>query len=217
MTSAATSSSAAVDPDADPNPIIAFLSNSTSDDSTSLSISLGVDSNDTTAIPSNISSSAGPAITASTASGNKQVFAHFMVGIVSTYVQSDWVADMTLAKSKGITGFALNIGVDSYSQAQLDLAYSAAQVVGFNVFISFDFNWWAVSDVSGVATMLSRYASLPAQLLVDGRPFVSSFIGDGFDWAAAASQVGRELYAVPYWAPTLENANNPGLSGLFSW
>jgi len=118
---------------------------------------------------------------------------------------------------KGITGFALNIGVDPYTQAQLDLSYAAAQAIQFDVFISFDFNWYQVSDVSGVATMLKRYAGMPAQLLVDGKPFVSSFIGDGFDWTAVASQVGRELYAVPYWAPTQENANNAGLSGVFSW
>lgn len=124
---------------------------------------------------------------------------------------------MTLAKSKGITGFALNIGVDPYTEAQLDLGYAAAQKVGFEVFISFDFNWYKVSDVSGVANMLKRYASYPAQFMVDGKPFVSTFIGDGFDWVAVAKQVGRELYAVPYWTPTQDNANNEGLSGLFSW
>jgi len=53
---------------------------------------------------------------------------------------------MNLAKSKGITGFALNIGVDPYSQDQLDLAYSAAAQVGFDVFISFDFNWYTTSN-----------------------------------------------------------------------
>lgn len=41
----------------------------------------------------------------------KHVVAHFMIGIVSTYKQSDWEADIRLAKSKGITGFACNIGV----------------------------------------------------------------------------------------------------------
>jgi uncharacterized membrane protein len=32
------------------------------------------------------------------------------VGIVASYVQSDWEADMNLAKAIGIDGFALNIG-----------------------------------------------------------------------------------------------------------
>jgi glucan endo-1,3-alpha-glucosidase len=140
-----------------------------------------------------------------------------MVGIVSTYALPDWISDMTLAKSKGITGFALNIGVDPYTQTQLDLAYSAAATVGFDVFISFDFNWYHTSDTQGVADMLKRYVGDEAQLLVDGKPFVSTFIGDGFDWSAVAGLVGRELYAMPYWGATAANAANTGLSGLFSW
>jgi glucan endo-1,3-alpha-glucosidase len=140
-----------------------------------------------------------------------------MVGIVSTYGSNDWINDMTLAKSKGITGFALNIGVDPYTQAQLDLAYAAAATVGFDVFISLDFNWYQVGDTSGVATILKRYIDQPAQLRIDGKPFVSTFIGDGFDWQGVAGMVGEELYAMPYWAASADNAGNQGLAGLFSW
>ena len=140
-----------------------------------------------------------------------------MIGIVSTYQLQDHINDQTLAKQKGIDGFALNIGTDSYSQAQLDLAYQAAQSVGFLCFISFDFNWWSISDTSGVATMLQRYVDNPAQLMVEGKPFVSSFIGDGFDWAGAATQIGKPLYAVPYWQASQANAENAGVAGSFSW
>lgn len=152
-----------------------------------------------------------------TASGDKKVFAHFMVGIVSTYAVGDWESDMQLAKSKGIDGFALNIGVDSYSQEQLDLAYQAGASVGFDLFISFDFNWYTIANVSGVANMLKRYKDQSAQFRVDDKPFVSTFIGDGFDWSSVATEVGEELYAVPFWQPTADNANNAGLAGLFSW
>ena len=203
---------------ADSNPITSFLSSSAD----GISLSLSLDGTDTSsasgAIPSTPTSTcASPGPTSTAAANGKHVFAHFMVGIVSTYAAADWEADMTLAKSKGITGFALNIGTDSYTQTQLDLAYAAAAKVGFGVFISFDFNWYHISDVSGVAQMLSRYAKESAQVTVDGKPFVSTFIGDGFDWAAVAKQVGMELYAVPYWAPTQANADNDALRGLFSW
>lgn len=160
--------------------------------------------------------SSAPASTLTT-SGDKKVFAHFMVGIVSTYAISDWESDMQLAKSKGIDGFALNIGVDWYSQEQLDLAYQAGASVGFDLFISFDFNWYTVANVSGVAEMLKRYKDQSAQFRVDNKPFVSTFIGDGFDWSSVATEVGEELYAVPFWQPSADNANNAGLSGLFSW
>lgn len=61
-----------------------------------------------------------------------------MVGVVSSYVQSDWEKDMSLAKAYGIDGFALNIGTDPYTDLQLSNAYAAAQATGFLVFISFD-------------------------------------------------------------------------------
>jgi glucan endo-1,3-alpha-glucosidase len=138
-----------------------------------------------------------------------------MIGIVEPYTQADHEADQSLAKSKGITGFALNIGTDDYTVTQLTNAYAAAQAVGFNVFISFDFNWYSTSDVSAVASIVSQFVGQPAQFLVDGMPFVSSFIGDGFDWSSVASSVGKQLYVVPYFQPDL--ATQSGLEGLFSW
>ena len=79
-----------------------------------------------------------PYTTPKESTNGKLVFAHFMVGIVSTYAINDWVYDMTLASSYGIDGFALNIGKDDYTDAQLSLAYDAAKGLGFKVFISFD-------------------------------------------------------------------------------
>lgn len=198
----------------DSNPITSFLSTATDN---SLNIVSVADLSPALSSAATSTSPNFPAVTSTALNGSKHVFAHFMIGICSTYQQSDYEADMTLAKSKGIDGFALNIGVDPYTQAQLDLAYAAAAAVIFEVFISFDFNWYQVGETSGVATMLSRYVNSPAQLLVDGKPYVSSFIGDGFDWAGVASQVGRELYAVPFWQPSASNAANSGLEGQFSW
>ncbi|WVQ85054.1 hypothetical protein IAT38_007218 [Cryptococcus sp. DSM 104549] len=159
-----------------------------------------------------------PATTGPVTSTSKFVAAHFMIGIVSTYQPSDWIADINLAKSKGIDGFALNIGVDWYSQDQLDMAYAAAEGMDdFKLFISFDFNWYTITNTTGVANMLKRYVGSSAQLRVDGKPFVSTFIGDGFDWSETAAQVGEELYAVPFYQPSAETANDAGVSGLFSW
>lgn len=88
-------------------------------------------------VPSSTSSVSLSPIATGTPNG-KLVFAHFMVGIVSTYAAQDWEFDMQLAKSYGIDGFALNIGKDPYTDAQLALAYQAAKDTGFKVFISFD-------------------------------------------------------------------------------
>ncbi|ODN73979.1 hypothetical protein L202_07473 [Cryptococcus amylolentus CBS 6039] len=175
-------------------------------------------SGSTTASATTTTSSTATGSNGTIVGGEKKVFAHFMVGIVSTYTQSDWLADMQLAMDAGIDGFALNIGVDSYSESQLDLAYAACETLSdFNVFISFDFNWYTTANVTGVADMLKLFKDSSAQYRVDGKPFVSSFIGDGFDWSSVASQVGEELYAVPYFQATEDNVNNAGVSGLFSW
>lgn len=154
----------------------------------------------------------------------KEVFAHFMVGIVSTYAQADWEKDMRLAQQYGITGFALNIGVDPYTDDQLRLAYAAAEATKFKVFISFDFNWYKPAEgAKPVADMLKKYIGSPAQYRVDGKPFVSTFIGQDINWAQVADAVGEKLYAVPHWPQDATGAilggkpADKGVSGLFSW
>ena len=197
------------------SPIVAFLNSSTP---------LVTTTPNTTSVNATVSanvSAQGISVGVGVGAGvnpNKHVFAHFMVGIVSTYNAAAWQSDISLAKSKGITGFALNCGTDPYNQAQLDLAYAAAQTVGdFSLFISFDFNWWSLSDTSGVASLLSRYIGQSPQLLINGAAYTSSFIGDGFDWGSVQQQVGKPLYNVPFWQPSQGNADNAALSGLFSW
>ena len=78
---------------------------------------------------------------------------------------------MTRAKAYGIDAFALNIGVDPYTDAQLGYAYASAARNGMKVFISFDFNWWSPGDASGVGSKIAQYAGQAAQLTVDGRVF----------------------------------------------
>ncbi|KAL7420747.1 hypothetical protein Q5752_004699 [Cryptotrichosporon argae] len=163
------------------------------------------------------SSSSSPSSSSSSSSSDKYVFAHFMVGIVSSYTQAAWEADMTLAASKGIDGFALNIGVDSYTSQQLSYAYAAAAAVGFKCFISFDFNWYTTSNTSGVIDMLSQFVTESAQFTVDGAAYVSTFIGDGFDWATVQAGVGTQLYVVPDWDASADYAADAALAGLFSW
>lgn len=140
-----------------------------------------------------------------------------MVGIVSTYDAAAWEYDISIAQSAGISGFALNIGVDPYNEQQLDLAYAAGEKLGFDLFISFDFNWFTLNDHDKVISLLKRYAGKKAQLMVDGKVFVSTFIGDGFDWGRVEQGVGKELYAIPFYQPTKEYAARKDISGLFSW
>lgn len=110
---------------------------------------------------------------------------------------SDWDDDMTRAKALGIDAFALNIGTDDFTDTQLGYAYESAASAGMNVFISFDFNWFGTDQGSEIGSLVAKYASQSAQLKVDGKPFVSSFDGDGVDIDAIKSAAGQEIFFAP--------------------
>ncbi|KAK0212493.1 glycosyl hydrolase family 71-domain-containing protein [Desarmillaria ectypa] len=51
------------------------------------------------------------------------------------------------------------------------------------VLLSFDFNWWDLSNASGVGSKIAQYGSKSAQLTINGKVFVLSFSGDNLDIA----------------------------------
>jgi hypothetical protein len=123
---------------------------------------------------------------------------------------------MQRAKEYGIDAFALNIGVDSYTDQQLKLAYQSAANNNMKVFISFDFNWWNTGQATQIGQKIAQYASLPAQLKVDGKVFVSSFAGDGLDVAAVRSAAGVSLFFAPNFHPSM-SSNVDGLLNWMAW
>lgn len=123
---------------------------------------------------------------------------------------------MKRAKSYGIDAFALNIGVDPYTDTQLGYAYASAANNGMKVFISFDFNWWTTSQGTAVGQKIAQYASLPAQLMVDDKVFVSSFAGDGVDVAAMRSAAGVNLFFAPNFHPSY-GTDLSNVDGLLNW
>ncbi|KAL4931482.1 glycoside hydrolase family 71 protein [Aspergillus undulatus] len=148
---------------------------------------------------------------------DRLVFAHFMIGIVSNrYTAADYDDDMQRAKSLGIDAFALNIGVDPYTDQQLQLAYQSAANNDMKVFISFDFNWWNTGQGTQVGQKIAQYASLPAQLMVDGKVFVSSFAGDGLDVNAMRQAAGQPIFWAPNYHPEY-GTNMNDVDGLLNW
>ncbi|KAF9265530.1 glycoside hydrolase family 71 protein [Marasmius fiardii PR-910] len=122
---------------------------------------------------------------------------------------------MRRAKSLGIDAFALNIGVDPYTDTQLNFAYDSAAANGMKVFISFDFNWYHTGDGSAVGAKVAQYASRPAQLMVDNKVFVSSFAGDGVDVNAIRNAAGRAIYFAPNFHPGQGDFN--AIDGALNW
>ncbi|TGJ66007.1 hypothetical protein EYR41_009936 [Orbilia oligospora] len=148
---------------------------------------------------------------------DRLVFAHFMIGIVSNRGSpADFDDDMKRAKALGIDAFALNIGVDPYTDAQLNLAYQSAANNGMKVFISFDFNWYHTNQAVEVANKIKQYMNLPAQLYVENKVFVSSFAGDGLDVPALRANVGKEIFFAPNFHPEM-GTNFGTIDGALNW
>ncbi|KAH8904153.1 putative alpha-1,3-glucanase/mutanase [Coniochaeta sp. PMI_546] len=150
-------------------------------------------------------------------STNRLVFCHFMIGIVGERTgPQDFDDDMKRAKSLGIDAFALNIGVDPYTDTQLGYAYQSAANNGMKVFISFDFNWYHTSDAVAVGQKVAQYAKLPAQLYVDNKVFASSFAGDGVDVAAIRNAAGVQIFWAPNFHPEYDTDFNT-IDGALNW
>ncbi|PSS06984.1 carbohydrate-binding module family 24 protein [Amorphotheca resinae ATCC 22711] len=150
-------------------------------------------------------------------STDRLVFCHFMIGIVSDRTSaSDYDDDMQRAKALGIDAFALNIGVDPYTDQQLGYAYQSAANNGMKVFISFDFNWYSpTSGASAVGSKIAQYANEPAQLKIDGKVFASSFAGDGLDVATMRSAAGVPVFWAPNFHPGQSDFSQ--IDGALNW
>src|SRR5207248_48011 len=124
---------------------------------------------------------------------------------------------MKRTKSLGIDAFALNIGVDGYTIDQLNHAYESAANNGMKVFISFDFNWYHDnSDAGAVGSMISQYASKPAQLKIDGKVFASSFAGDKLDVASMRAAAGVPVFWAPNYHPE-QGTDFTTVDGALNW
>ncbi|PSN70835.1 glycoside hydrolase family 71 protein [Corynespora cassiicola Philippines] len=150
--------------------------------------------------------------------GGRLVFAHFMMGIVPNRGSAaDYDDDMKRAKAAGIDAFALNIGKDDYTRAQLEYAYESAAANDMKVFISFDFHYFApATDAAAVGELIKAFGSKEGQLKVDDKVFVSSFVGDGLNVDQVRSASGMDLFVAPNFAPGLTADPSP-LDGALNW
>ena len=125
---------------------------------------------------------------------------------------------MQQAKAAGIDAFALNIGLDDYTDAQLGYAYKSAADNGMKVFISFDYNYYLTGSEGNAATIIKKYSGSAGQLKIDNRPFVSSFNGNQEPEktlnAPALKQAAGDIYLVPNFMP---KGSLDGIDGAFNW
>ncbi|EIN03508.1 glycoside hydrolase [Punctularia strigosozonata HHB-11173 SS5] len=167
------------------------------------------------------------------ASSTKAVVAHFIVGYTYSYSQNDWFNDINLASSMGIDAFALNLGADSWQPSQIANAYSAASSHGsdFKLFLSFDMSsipCGSGGDASNIGNLLNAYANHGNQFYFNGRPYTSTFGGEGCafgtgdvnsGWTTAVrNNVGANYYFVPaFFGDPNGWANYAVVDGVFNW
>ncbi|ROW01305.1 hypothetical protein VMCG_05983 [Cytospora schulzeri] len=134
---------------------------------------------------------------------------------------SAYDADFQRAKALGIDAFALNIGTDFYTDQQLGYAYASAAANDMKVFISFGttFPYFVPLHYAlgtAVGQKIAQYASLDAQLKVDGKVFASSFAGDGVDVNAIRTAAGVDLFWAPNFHPSY-GTDFSTIDGALNW
>ncbi|GMM33555.1 hypothetical protein DASC09_008800 [Saccharomycopsis crataegensis] len=154
-------------------------------------------------------------------SGEKSVFAHFIVGNAASMTLEDWKSDIALAQTAHIDGFALNIASnDGTNDAILNIAYEAAETLNFKMFLSFDYASTGAWSSSAVISTINKYKTYSAQFHYSGKPLVSTFIGSSNkgDWANIKEQTG--CFFMPDWTdlgtPEVVAAETV-IDGAFSW
>ncbi|KDQ62413.1 glycoside hydrolase family 71 protein [Jaapia argillacea MUCL 33604] len=159
----------------------------------------------------------------------KYVVAHHMVGNTFPYTLSNWAADIALAHSSGIDGFALNVGSDSWQPARVADAYQAALQSGldFKLFLSFDMSSLpcaSPNDAQTLRTYITTYSSHPNQLKMSSRTFASTFAGESCAFGQGSVPTGWSSQFTQH--PELTGANavyfapsffvDPGTFGTFA-
>jgi glucan endo-1,3-alpha-glucosidase len=75
----------------------------------------------------------------------------------------------------------------------------------------------SITDPTRISSIIKTYTSQSAQFKVDGKPFVSTFVGYGIvDWSSIESTSGVQLYLVPNWEAS-QIQGDTTISGAFSW
>ncbi|WAQ80809.1 hypothetical protein PtA15_1A147 [Puccinia triticina] len=170
----------------------------------------------------------------------KLVFAHFITGLTVNYTRSDWSSQCNLAASHGIDAFALNVGLpDGWQLQQVKDAYEVADAIktttgkAFKLFLSLDMS--VIQSAEDVTTWVTSFVPLPAQLLINGRPLVSTFSGEanklgGEDlssgWQAALKaplargNPSLDALFIPAWSsldPSTAVSDHPVVDGIMTW
>ncbi|KAH8193680.1 hypothetical protein TruAng_012156 [Truncatella angustata] len=138
------------------------------------------------------------------------------------YTVADWTGDISEAQAAGIDAFALNLQAGDPANDQINLAFSIAIGLGFQLFFSLDYgsgHW----DPAVVTDLINAWSGYSAYYKRGSQPLVSTFEGTTYasDWVDIKSATG--CFFLPDWSSlgaeaALSGDTNAGIpNGLFSW
>jgi len=156
----------------------------------------------------------------------KAVFAHYMLWVPSTSDEvAGFISDIKTAQAAGIDGFAINTAdwsaVD-WAIPRCDKMWQAAELLGldFKLFFSVDLTGSLGNLAGDIVSMVARYSGRPNTMKINGKVFLSTFVGQdktfGFPtpqqgWQQGVIEPlrnqGIQVYLVPDFVP---NVNPPG-------
>ncbi|KAJ7697799.1 glycosyl hydrolase family 71-domain-containing protein [Mycena rosella] len=110
-----------------------------------------------------------------------------MVGNAEPYTVDNWANDIALASSKGLEGFILNLGSDSWQPDKVADAFTAAKSAGSDFRISFSFD---------MTKYITTYSGHPNVLQFAGKMLVSTFSGEKCTFGQGSVDAG--------WASTVK-------------
>jgi len=163
------------------------------------------------------------------AAGPRLVWCHYMLWVPGVSDdQAGFEKEMQLAKSYGIDGWAVNTAqwnsVD-WAIPRMQKMSRAAEATGFKFFMSADMTVEFIGRPASVVDMIANLSKSSAYYKVDGKAFLSTFVGQsvGWNWQDSVlnplSQRGSPAYFVPFFDGDPQgNLNRFNyVQGLFHW
>ncbi|KAG9091296.1 hypothetical protein FS749_016644 [Ceratobasidium sp. UAMH 11750] len=137
----------------------------------------------------------------------KAVFAHVIVGNTYNYTPDKWASDISLAASKAIDAFTMNVGRDSWQPAQVKSAYDAATRVApnFKLSVSLDMNSLACGSTADgqyiINNFIAPFRSHSQRYTYNSKMFLSTFAGQQCSFGQGSAAAG--------WQWLINNAGTP--------
>ena len=150
--------------------------------------------------------------------------------MVGTMTQAEANQDIADGMAAGFDAFALNTHdiTDSWALNSISYLFTAADQLGFKLFISFDMSWGTITPAD-IPPFLQNYISHSSYYTVNGRPFVSTYDGgstSNADWQSGFKAPLASAGVNPFFVPDFDDwsgwpsnvfSNFPVIDGSFSW